>query len=58
MGEDPHAWFGERGIVAFEPEDLAATVVELMASDRSGDVILHRPPWPPEVVEFPRLPEH
>lgn len=58
MGEDPHAWFDERGIVAFEPEDLAATVVDLMASDRSGEVILHRPPWPPEVVEFPRLPEH
>ena len=58
MGEDPHAWFDERGIVAFEPEDLAATVVDLLASDRSGEVILHRPPWPPEAVEFPRLPQH
>ena len=45
MGEDPHAWFGERGIVAFEPEDLAATVVDLLGSDRSGEVVLHRPPW-------------
>jgi len=58
MGDDPHGWFGERGIVAFEPEDLAATVVELLASDRSGDVVLHRPPWPAEPFEFARLPEH
>lgn len=58
MGDDPHGWFGERGIVAYEPEDLAATVVELLASDRSGEAVLHRPPWPPEVFEFARLPEH
>jgi NAD(P)-dependent dehydrogenase (short-subunit alcohol dehydrogenase family) len=58
MGEDPHAWFEQHGMVAFEPEDLAATVVDLLASDRSGEVILHRPPWPPEAVEFPRLPQH
>ena len=58
MGEDPHAWFGERGIVAFEPSDLAATVVELLASERSGEAVLHRPPWAPETFEFARLPEH
>lgn len=58
MGEDPHAWFGERGIVAYEPEDLAGTVVEILASSRSGDAVLHRPPWPPETFEFARLPEH
>ena len=58
MGEDPHAWFGERGIVALEPEDLAATVVALLASDRSGEAVLHRPPCEPEAFEFARLPEH
>jgi hypothetical protein len=58
MGEDPHAWFGDRGMVAFEPEDMAATVVALMDSDRSGEVVLHRPPWEPESLEFVRLPEH
>ena len=52
MGDDPHAWFGERGIVAFEPEVLAATVVALMDSDRSGEVVLHRPPWDPRSLEF------
>ncbi len=57
MGEDPHAWFGERGIVAFEPEVMAATVVSLMDSDRSGEVVLHRPPSDPEVIEPLRLPE-
>jgi NAD(P)-dependent dehydrogenase (short-subunit alcohol dehydrogenase family) len=58
MGEDPHKWFGDHGIVAFEPEDMAATVVALMDSGRSGEVVLHRPPWEPEALEFPRLPEH
>jgi NAD(P)-dependent dehydrogenase (short-subunit alcohol dehydrogenase family) len=57
MGDDPHGWFGARGITAFEPEDMAATVVQILDSDRSGDVVLHRPPWEPEIVEFPRLPE-
>jgi NAD(P)-dependent dehydrogenase (short-subunit alcohol dehydrogenase family) len=56
MGEDPHGWFGERGIVAYEPEDLAATVVALLASDRSGEAVLHRPPYEPETFEFARLP--
>ena len=58
MGDDPHGWFEEKGIVAFEPEDLAATVVDLLASDRSGEAVLHRPPWPPEAFEFARLPAH
>jgi NAD(P)-dependent dehydrogenase (short-subunit alcohol dehydrogenase family) len=58
MGDDPHGWFQEKGIVAFEPEVLAATVVDLLASDRSGEAVLHRPPWPPEAFEFARLPEH
>jgi NAD(P)-dependent dehydrogenase (short-subunit alcohol dehydrogenase family) len=58
MGDDPHGWFGDRGIVAFEPEDMAATVLELLGSDRSGEAVLHRPPWTPETVDFPRLPEH
>jgi NAD(P)-dependent dehydrogenase (short-subunit alcohol dehydrogenase family) len=57
MGEDPHAWFDERGIVAFEPEVMAATVVSLMDSDRSGEVVLHRPPSDPEVIAPLRLPE-
>jgi NAD(P)-dependent dehydrogenase (short-subunit alcohol dehydrogenase family) len=58
MGEDPHAWFNELGIVAYEPEVMAGTVVELMDSARSGEVVLHRPPWEPESLEFLRLPEH
>jgi len=58
MGDDPHAFFAERGLVAFEPEDMAATVVELLASNRSGEVVLHRPPWPPEPFVFGQLPEH
>jgi NAD(P)-dependent dehydrogenase (short-subunit alcohol dehydrogenase family) len=58
MGDDPHGWFAERGMVALEPEDLAATVVSLMDSDRSGEVVLHRPPWEPESLEFLSLPEH
>jgi NAD(P)-dependent dehydrogenase (short-subunit alcohol dehydrogenase family) len=58
MGEDPHALFDEMGIASFEPEDLAATVVELMASERSGEAVLHRPPWPAAPFAFARLPEH
>jgi NAD(P)-dependent dehydrogenase (short-subunit alcohol dehydrogenase family) len=58
MGDDPRTWFVERGITPFEPEDLASTVVDLLASDDSGQAVLHRPPWPPEVFEFARLPEH
>jgi NAD(P)-dependent dehydrogenase (short-subunit alcohol dehydrogenase family) len=58
IDDDPHGWFGERGLVAYEPEDMAATVVELLGSDRSGEAVLHRPPWPPETFEFSRLPEH
>jgi NAD(P)-dependent dehydrogenase (short-subunit alcohol dehydrogenase family) len=58
MGDDPHGLFAEMGITAYEPEDMAATVVELLGSDRSGDAVLHRPPWDPETVEFVRLPEH
>ena len=58
MGDDPHALFERMGITAFEPEDLAATAVDIMASDRSGEAVLHRPPWPAETFEFARLPEH
>jgi NAD(P)-dependent dehydrogenase (short-subunit alcohol dehydrogenase family) len=58
MGDDPHGLFERMGVVAFEPEDMAATVVDLLASDRSGDAVLHRPPWAPETVEFVRLPDH
>jgi len=56
MGDDPHAFFESRGLAAFEPEVLAGTVVEMLASDRSGETILHRPPGDPEVFEFARLP--
>jgi len=58
LGDDPHGLFERMGVAAFEPEDMAATVVEILASDRSGDAVLHRPPWAPETVEFARLPEH
>ena len=57
MGTDPHAFFESRGFPAFEPEVLAGTVVEILASDQSGHAILHRPPGDPEVFEFARLPE-
>jgi NAD(P)-dependent dehydrogenase (short-subunit alcohol dehydrogenase family) len=58
IGEDPHAWFGELGITALEPEDLAATVVDLLGSDRTGEVVLHSPGTPVQALEFPRLPQH
>jgi len=58
MGDDPHQFFEQMGISPFEPEDLAGTVVDLLGSERSGQAILHRPPWPPEPFEFARLPEH
>ena len=58
MGDDPHGWFGERGITALEPEDLAATVVDLLASDRTGEIVLHQPGSPVQALEFLRLPEH
>lgn len=57
MGEDPHQFFDKIGVPSFEPEVLAGTVVEMLASDRSGQAILHRPPGDPEVFEFARLPE-
>ena len=38
--------------------NLAATVVDIMASDHSGEAVLHRPPWPAEPFQFARLPEH
>jgi NAD(P)-dependent dehydrogenase (short-subunit alcohol dehydrogenase family) len=57
MGDDPHALFDKLGVPAFEPEVLAATVVDIFASDRSGDAVLHRPPGDPEIFEFARLPE-
>jgi len=56
MGDDPHGWFGARGITALEPEDLAATVVELLASDHTGEVWLHRPGAPAQALEFAKLP--
>jgi hypothetical protein len=46
------------GIDPLEPEDLAATVVDIMASDHSGEAVLHRPPWEPEPFQFAGLPEH
>jgi NAD(P)-dependent dehydrogenase (short-subunit alcohol dehydrogenase family) len=58
MGDDPRTFFDGMGITAFEPEDLAATVIDMLASDRSGQAVLHRPPWAPETFEFARLPEH
>ena len=57
MGEDPRAFFDQIGVPSFEPEVLAGTVVDLLASDRSGQAVLHRPPGEPEVFEFARLPE-
>ena len=53
MGEDPHAWFASRGITPLEPEDLAATVVELLGSDRSGEIVLHRAGRPAAAVGLP-----
>jgi NAD(P)-dependent dehydrogenase (short-subunit alcohol dehydrogenase family) len=57
MGDDPRAFFDQIGVPSFEPEVLAATVVEILASDRSGQAVLHRPPGEPEIFEFARLPE-
>lgn len=57
MGDDPRTFFDQMGIPSFEPEVLAGTVVDLLASDRSGQAVLHRPPGEPEVFEFARLPE-
>jgi NAD(P)-dependent dehydrogenase (short-subunit alcohol dehydrogenase family) len=57
MGDDPRAFFDQIGVPSFEPEVLAGTVVDLLASDRSGDAVLHRPPGDPEIFEFARLPE-
>jgi NAD(P)-dependent dehydrogenase (short-subunit alcohol dehydrogenase family) len=56
MGDDTHGWFAARDIVALEPEDLAATVVELLGSDRHGEIVLHRAGRPAEAVAFPALP--
>jgi NAD(P)-dependent dehydrogenase (short-subunit alcohol dehydrogenase family) len=58
IAEDPHAWFGELGITALEPEDLAATVVDLLGSDRTGEIVLHSPGTPVQALEFLRLPQH
>jgi len=58
MGDDPRGVFERMGVTAFEPQDLAATVVDIMASDHSGEAVLHRPPWEPERFQFARLPEH
>jgi NAD(P)-dependent dehydrogenase (short-subunit alcohol dehydrogenase family) len=57
MGENPREVFDQLGVPAFEPEVLAGTVVDIFASDRSGDAVLHRPPGEPELFEFARLPE-
>jgi NAD(P)-dependent dehydrogenase (short-subunit alcohol dehydrogenase family) len=56
MGDDPHAFFDKLGLPSFEPEVLAGTVLDLLASERSGEAVLHRPPGEPEVFEFARLP--
>jgi NAD(P)-dependent dehydrogenase (short-subunit alcohol dehydrogenase family) len=57
MGDEPREYFDKLGLPSFEPEVLAQTVVEMLASDTSGQAILHRPPGEPEVFEFARLPE-
>jgi NAD(P)-dependent dehydrogenase (short-subunit alcohol dehydrogenase family) len=57
MGEDPRAFFDQIGVPSFEPSVLAGTVVEMLASDHSGEAVLHRPPGDPEVFQFARLPE-
>ncbi len=57
MGENPRQVFDDLGVPSFEPEVLAGTVVEIFASERSGDAVLHRPPGDPEIFEFARLPE-
>jgi NAD(P)-dependent dehydrogenase (short-subunit alcohol dehydrogenase family) len=57
MGEDPHAVFGALGITALEPEDLAGTVIDLLGSDRTGEIVLHSPGTPVQALEFLRLPE-
>ena len=58
MGDDPHAWYEQHGVVALEPEELAVTVLDLMTSGRHSEIVVHVPPWPPEVVEFQGLPQH
>ncbi len=58
MGDDPHAWYEQHRVVALEPEELAATVIDLMTSSRDGEIVVHIPPWPPEVFEFQGLPQH
>jgi NAD(P)-dependent dehydrogenase (short-subunit alcohol dehydrogenase family) len=57
MGENPREVFDQLGMPAFEPEVLAATVVDIFGSDRSGDAVLHRPPGEPEIFEFAEMPE-
>lgn len=54
-GPDPYAKFAARGITPLEPSDLAVTTLELFASDRSGEVILHRPGQSVAPVDFPRF---
>ncbi len=58
IGDDPHAWYEKHGVVALEPEEIAETVLDVMMSSRHGEIVVHIPPWPPEVVEFQGLPEH
>ncbi len=58
MGDDPHAWYEQHGVTALEPEELAATVLDLMTSSRHSEIVVHIPPWPAEVFEFQGLPQH
>jgi hypothetical protein len=39
-----------------EPEEVANTVLELLVSDRTGEVVLHDPGVAPERFEFARMP--
>lgn len=54
--DDPHGWWAARGITPLEPEEVANTVLELLVSDRTGEVVLHDPGVAPERFEFARMP--
>jgi NAD(P)-dependent dehydrogenase (short-subunit alcohol dehydrogenase family) len=58
MGDNPHSWYEQHRVIALEPEELAATVVDLMTSSRDSEIVVHIPPWPPETFEFQGLPQH
>jgi NAD(P)-dependent dehydrogenase (short-subunit alcohol dehydrogenase family) len=55
MGPDPYAWYNEHGVAAFEPADLATTALKLLASDRSGEILLQVSPDPARPLQLAEL---